>query len=373
MTLERVAPTFTQQWTEQGFTDLTTIQQKVMPQLSRGEDVLYTAPTGSGKTLAYLLPALEKIDISQKQMQVLILASSHELVMQIQEVIRDFTNNSDMVSQALIGGANIKRQIEKLKKKPHIVVGTPGRILELIDRKKLKVHQVNTMILDEADQLFVPEHEPTIEMIIKHTPKQKQFVMTTATYSDVLSEKAKEFMTAPQEITVDRHDEVLPDLAHGYIVTPSREKVDRLRQVIRHEASQPLVFFNDIGSLNVAEEKLLYHNLTVKSLHGDVDKQKREQAIREFRQGKLDALLATDVAARGLDIKGLTLVIAMDVPKQVDQYLNRSGRTGRLGSDGGEVLSILNQSERDELKKKLKSQDFILTEYTLERGKRKQV
>ncbi|WP_017470832.1 DEAD/DEAH box helicase [Amphibacillus jilinensis] len=359
-----------QAWQNQGYQAMTPIQESVMPLLLADHHVIASSPTGSGKTLAYLLPMLEKLDPEQKQMQVLILASSHELVMQIYRVVQTFTLDSHLNTLALIGGANIKRQIEKLKKKPQLVVGTPGRILELVQQKKLKMHQVKAIILDEADQFMTTEHENTIERIIKSAPKASQRAVFSATISDAFIDSIGKYVDQPKVVHIDREDAGTPEVTHQYLICEVREKVDILRKLIRNESIQPLVFFKDISDLNVFFEKLTHHRLKVASLHGEVTKQLREKAIRAFNQGELDVLLATDVAARGLDIKHLHTVIQLDVPREVDQYVHRAGRTGRLGSEGGEVLSIITANELKQLKKLTSQLNLVLNRVQLMKGQR---
>ncbi|WP_117168704.1 DEAD/DEAH box helicase [Paraliobacillus sediminis] len=356
-------------WENAGFDAPTQVQEQAVPLIIEGKDVIVESPTGSGKTLAYLLPILQEIDINQKQVQVVILASSHELVMQIYHEVQNWTKDSDISGIALIGGANIKRQIEKLKKKPQLIVGTPGRVLELIKQKKLKVHQVKTIILDEADQLLVPEHKANLFTIIKSTPSERQMLLFSATLPEALALEAQSFMVAPETIRVNREDAGTPDVTYSYLLCEAREKIDVLRKIVRNENIQALVFFRDIGNLSVMAEKLNYKGMRIGELHGDLNKQEREKAIREFGKNELELLLATDVAARGLDIKDLSHVIQMDVPADSKQYIHRSGRTGRLGASGeGNVLSIITTAEERMLKSISRELDIELVEKVLQKG-----
>lgn len=356
-------------WANAGFDAPTQVQEQAVPLIIEGKDVIVESPTGSGKTLAYLLPILQEIDINQKQVQVVILASSHELVMQIYHEVQNWTKDSDVSGIALIGGANVKRQIEKLKKKPQLIVGTPGRVLELIKQKKLKVHQVKTIILDEADQLLVPEHKDNLFTIIKSTPSERQMLLFSATLPEKLALEAQSFMIDPETIRVNREDAGTPDVTYSYLVCEARDKIDVLRKIVRNENIQALVFFRDIGNLSVMAEKLNYKGMRIGELHGDLNKQEREKAIREFGKNELELLLATDVAARGLDIKDLSHVIQMDVPADSKQYIHRSGRTGRLGASGeGNVLSIITNAEERMLKSICRELDIELVEKVLQKG-----
>ena len=176
LNIEQLEPFLEKAWEQSGFSTLTPIQHKAIPLIIDGKDVIAESPTGSGKTLAYLLPIIERIEVEQKHTQVMILASSQELVMQLNQELQAWTKDSGITSATLIGGANIKRQIEKLKKHPHIVLGTPGRIQELLKVKKLKVHKLTKLVLDEGDQLITPEHIATIKGIINSTPKERSLV-----------------------------------------------------------------------------------------------------------------------------------------------------------------------------------------------------
>ncbi|MCD7036513.1 DEAD/DEAH box helicase [Metabacillus sp. GX 13764] len=348
--IKKLSPFLQQAWEKAGFADLTPIQEKAIPLLLEGKDVIGQSPTGTGKTLAYLLPILERLDPSIKQLQAVILASSHELVMQITEEIQKWTAGSEYKGASFIGGANIKRQVEKLKKPPQIAAGTPGRIHELIKMKKMKMHQVKTIIIDEGDQLLVPAHLPTVQQIIKSTLSERQMALFSATLPEATETAAKELMKDP--VVVRAEDAPKSQAEHIYFVCEQRDKLSMLERVVRANPVKTLAFMRDIGNLTVASEKLEYDRIPAGVLHSDSGKQDREAALKGFRSGKHSLLLATDVAARGLDIKELQQVIHADFPADMDQYVHRSGRTGRLGSEGtGLVVSLVTEREERELKK----------------------
>ena len=347
---ENMKPFIQEAWMKSGFAQPTPIQQKAIPHIVEGKDVIAESPTGTGKTLAYLLPLLEKINPDQQSPQALILASSRELVMQINEEVRIWSEGSNINGAAFIGGANVKRQLEKLKKHPQVIAGTPGRINELIAQKKLKMHEVKTIVLDEGDQLLVPEHMATIRNIVKTTLKDRQVMMFSATLPPVTEEVAREFMNEPLTIKVDKSEKMESKVDHIYFVVEKRDKFKILEKISRLEGMKGLAFLNDIGELTVIGEKLKYKEVQVGLLHGESNKVDREKALRKLRSGKSPLLLATDVAARGLDIKGLTTVIHVDLAANNDQYVHRSGRTGRAGADGT-VISIVTEREERELKK----------------------
>ena len=366
--LENMKPFIHQAWMKSDFAQPTPIQIKAIPYIVDGKDVIAESPTGTGKTLAYLLPTLEKINADQQSPQVLILASSRELVMQINEEIRIWSAGSNIVGAAFIGGANVKRQLEKLKKRPQVIVGTPGRIYELIAQKKLKMHEVKTIVLDEGDQLLIPEHMATIRNIVKSTLKDRQVMMFSATLPVETEQAAQEFMNEPLTIKVDKTEKMQSKVDHIYFVVEKRDKAKILEKISRLEGMKGLAFINDIGELTVIGEKLKYKDIQVGMLHGESNKVDREKALRKLRSGKSPLLLATDVAARGLDIKGLTTVVHVDLAANNDQYVHRSGRTGRAGADGT-VISIVTEREERELKKIARELDIPLVKKELYQGK----
>lgn len=354
-------------WQKSNFSSPTEIQEKAVPPILEGKDVIAQSPTGTGKTLAYLLPILNKIDAGKKDAQAIILASSRELVMQILEEVRIWSEGSGIERTALIGGANVKRQLDKLKKKPQIIVGTPGRIVELMNMKKLKVHEVKTVVFDEGDQLFSKEHLKAVDQIIKATLKDKQILVFSATLSELTEELAKARMNNPEVIKA-QVDQKLPDsLEHVYILCEERDKITTLRKLLNIGPIQVLTFSNDINELSSMASKLEYDGVAVGMLHRDTTKQERETAIQRFRDGKTRLLLATDVASRGLDIKGLTHVAQLEVPKDEEQYIHRAGRTGRAGAQGT-VVSIITEQELKKLLRLGEKLGIELTEKRLYKG-----
>ncbi len=343
-------PPFLQEaWKKEGFETATNIQEQAFAPIINGEDVVAESPTGTGKTLAYLLPLLSKIQVDSMHLQVVILASSHELVMQIHQEIIKWSAGSGIRSASFIGGANIKRQLEKLKKKPHIAVGTPGKIMELISQKKMKMHEVKTIVLDEGDTLIVPEHFNTVYSIIKSTMKERQLLLFSATVTNNMTEEMAEIMVNPHSISVKKDDSFDGKVDHIYFICGKREKMFVLEKIARLHDVKALVFMKDISDIQYNESKLNYKDLQVTSLHADSNKSEREKAIKGFRKGVFPMMLCTDVAARGLDIKGLTTVVHYDLPRTEEQYTHRSGRTGRAGNNGT-VISIITASEEKELK-----------------------
>ncbi|RBP93078.1 superfamily II DNA/RNA helicase [Cytobacillus firmus] len=352
--IQNMKPFIQEAWKKSAFAQPTTVQAEAVPLALEGRDIIAESPTGTGKTLAYLLPVLENIDPDKQAVQAVILASSQELVMQILSEIQKWAEGSGIKAASFIGGANVKRQLEKLKKHPHIALGTPGRVLELIKQKKLKMHEVKTVVLDEGDQLLVPEHAQTVQNIVKSTLKERQVLLFSATLPPVVEQLAKE-LTADAEVIRVEKDETIQaaGVDHIYFVAEARDKIKMLEKISRLEDIKALVFVKDIGNLTVMAEKLDFKSISSSTLHSDLSKFDRQKAIKNFRTGKTNMLIATDVAARGLDIKGVTHVVHFDFPKDMNQYVHRSGRTGRFGASGT-VISLVTEREERELKKMAK-------------------
>lgn len=335
--------TLRQKWK---FETTTKVQDEMIPAMLEGRDVVAQSPTGSGKTLAYVLPILNKVDGSKKSTQALIVAPSQELAMQIVEVIREWSAGTNITVQQLIGGANMARQIEKLKKKPTIVVGTPGRLHDLVKSKKLKLKEIEIIVLDECDQLLNRDYRVIVKSFIEGASPNRQVVLVSATINDEIRLVACRMMKDPVQIEIKPEEMVnVGKVVHSFVKVGEREKTDALRKLANIEGIRGLAFVNNIDQVWLKEMKLKYRDAKVVSLHANMNKEQRKKSLEDFRNGKARILLATDLAARGLDIQGLTHVIHVDLPLTVEQYLHRSGRTGRAGADG-EVLTLL--SDKDE-------------------------
>ena len=327
------------------------VQDEMIPAMLEGKDVVAESPTGSGKTLAYVLPILNKVDGSKKQTQALIVAPSQELAMQIVEVIREWTAGTDITVQQLIGGANSARQIEKLKKKPTIVVGTPGRLNELARANKLKLKEIQIVVLDECDQLLSREYRVTVKSFIEGAAYGRQVVVVSATITEEIKLVANRLMFEPVHIEIKPEDMVqVGKVVHSFIKVDERDKTEMLRRLANIEGLSGLAFVNNIDQVLMKETKLKYRDAKVVTLHSDMKKEERKKALDAFRKGEARILIATDIAARGLDIEGLTHVIHVDVPRTIEQYTHRSGRTGRAGADG-EVLTLLSFKDEKDYKK----------------------
>lgn len=334
---------------KQNIIEPTAIQQQVIPLLLEGRDVIGQSYTGSGKTLAYLCPTLLKIDENVKQAQALILAPTHELVMQIyrqaQQLIRD--GQMHIGCQSIIGEANINNQIVKLKEKPQLLVGTPGRILDLIKKRKINCQTIRTVIIDEADNLLDNTNQQTMQDIIKSMLRDRQLAAFSATISNHAMELLQQTMQDAAVVRIAEQAKMNPHIQHFYLISEQREKFVQLRKLLHaldEEAQRILIFMNDGPELDFLVDKLNYHKIRTYSLHGIVSKEERQKAMEEFRKGKIKVLVSSDLAARGLDIPDITHVINMDFPAEPNEYIHRAGRTAR-GERQGQCYSIVNPRE----------------------------
>lgn len=355
--------------TDMGFTNPTPVQQQAIPYLLEGKDLIIESQTGSGKTLAYLLPILEKMDPASNRVEAVILTPTHELAMQVVKVTEDLIDQTGLKVQALIGGASVKRQVDRLKLKPQLVVGTPGRILELIKQKKLSMHFVRTIVVDEADEVLKLGAKKEAEAIIRSALRDRQLAFFSATVSPELRSWASQWVQDIEEKVQIASDSFTPSgIQHYYMKCDERDKLETVRKL--YHALQPasaIVFVNDTELIAEVQEKLRYSGLNIEALYGDAEKQERARVIQGFRDKRFPLLLATDVAARGLDFPDVTLVINLELPVSEDHYLHRAGRTGRMGRKGI-VVSVAAQNELFIIEKFAKRLGIHITEKELYAG-----
>ncbi|MEC0237663.1 DEAD/DEAH box helicase [Paenibacillus kribbensis] len=354
---------------EHEITQPSPVQAQAIPEIMKGKHVLARSQTGTGKTLAYLLPLLQAIDPQKKATQKMILAPSQELAMQIVREGQRYGEQRGIRVLGLIGGAAIKRQIEKLKDHPQLVVGTPGRVRELIAAKKLKMHNITTIVIDEVDQMFQLGGAGDVKNILGTAQRDRQLVFLSATLNDEIQALAKHEMNDYVEIGIDPDQKTASGLEHYYFVTEERDKVDMLRRLVRHfNPRKALVFVNTTNAIGEIEAKLNHMGLTTASLYGDADKVTRSNVLARFREDKLKVLIASDVAARGLDIEGLEMVIHFDPATDSQAYVHRAGRTGRMGRKGL-VVSVVTERETFIMRKFSRELDINITERALYGGR----
>ena len=355
---------------KQNITEPTAIQEIAIPEILNNQDVIAQSHTGSGKTLAFLAPLFQKIDTDKREMQVLILAPTHELVMQINNQITLLAENSGIPARSatIIGGANVDKQIKKLKEKPHFIVGSAGRILELIKKKKISAHTLKTIVLDEADNLLDNTNTNTIQDIIKSTLRDRQICLFSASISNNTLELAKSFMKDSIILRNEKEAEMNPNIQHFYILGDRRDKFENLRKLIVAEnPERALIFVNQNDSMQEISEKLQYHKQELYVMRGNINKEERKRALDSFRQGKVKLLVSSDLTARGLDIKEITHVIHLDCPSSPQEYLHRAGRTAR-GKKNGKSISLVTQKDLSTLNKYQKKFNITINEAKLSHG-----
>jgi len=331
---------------KQDITEPTPIQIAALPVLLAGKDAYLHAETGTGKTLAYLLPLFCRLDVALAATQIVIVAPTHELAIQIQRQCCDLAQNAGRAVRTLllIGGTSTDRQIDKLKKKPHVVVGSPGRIGELIAKGKLKTQNIFSIVIDEADRLLNEESLQSVRAIIQAAPSTRQLVFASAT---VEADSASAIKTlAPDSVMLQAGAAAVNEnIEHLYLICEERDKPDELRKLLHAldpERAMVFVHRNDVAERIAA--KLEHHKIPVADINAALNKLDRKYAMDGIRSGEIRVLIASDVAARGLDIKGVTHVFNFDVPTLSKAYLHRVGRTGRAGAKGLAV-SLLTEIE----------------------------
>ncbi len=351
-------------------TEPTPIQVQSVESLAGGKDAFISSETGTGKTLAYLLPLLGNINPETAGLQAIVIAPTHELCVQVQNQIQKLLQNSGLPfrSQLLIGETNLKRQIEKLKKKPHVVVGSPGRVLELIKMKKLKVHLVKSIVIDEIDRLLVGKSLESIRAIIKSTLKERQMIFVSATEQKECVQEAMSLSSGLVKINA-KSSRINPDIQHLYFVEEERKKIDLLRRLIH--AAKPkrcIVFVHRNEKVDLLTSKLEYHKLAIAQIHKDCSKLERKKALDDFRSGHSAVLISSDISSRGLDIKGVSHIFNLDVPTKSEDYIHRAGRTGRAGANGS-AITLTTPQEIKVVQKHARNLKIEIKEGLLKNGK----
>lgn len=354
----------------QGIVTPTEIQRRVIPEAMKRKDLIVRSETGMGKTLAYLLPLFGRLNAGIREMQAIILSPTHELAIQILRQIEHLSQSSQvkLTSAPIIGDVNIKRQIELLKEKPNIIVGSPGRVLELIKDRKISAHTIKTIILDEADRLLDDRNLENVRAIIKSTLKERQLMMFSATISPEAESRGKELMKEPEVIKGEEKLSVPDTIEHICFLVERRDKFEVLKKLLRIiEPQRAIIFVKDLAEVGEFTVKLQYHSFKVDGIHGADMKQDRKKAMEDFRSGRIQLLVASDLAARGLDLTDITHVFNLNLPETPGDYLHRAGRTGRNGRDGTSVC-IATRNELQLLRKYEKALNIAIKPKTMYNG-----
>ena len=332
--------------TEMGFKDFTDIQKQAIPLIEAGTDLIGHSQTGTGKTAAFTLPFLEKIDYNNPHVQALVICPTRELAVQVQTEIEKIGKYlPQLKTTAIYGGASMHRQIKALKRKPQIVVGTPGRLLDMTNRNLVKLKNLEYLVLDEADEMMKMGFKEDIEKIINQSNTNRQTVMFSATMPKQIVKLTKQYMTNPEMISVVSDEETNSDITQYYYQVQPKHKVDAVTRLLQvYQPKLTLIFCNTKRKVDQVTIALTQKGYNVNKIHGDLSQPSRMQVLESFHQGVLDILVATDVAARGLDIKNVEVVVNYDVPEKPEFYVHRIGRTGRIGNKG---LALMMVSGRD--------------------------
>ena len=319
-----------------GYTISTPVQAGCIPPMLAGKDVIAKAPTGTGKTMAFGLPIIERMDRESEAVQALILAPTRELAIQITQELREVAvYHEGLRVVCLYGGEPIGKQINALKRKPQIVVATPGRLSDHMKRRTVTVKEVQTVVLDEADRMLDMGFTHDVTRILDKIPNRKNLGMFSATISREVMDISWVYQRDPEEITVQATKENKPDILQYRIEVPSDQKVDTIARIITGEKLERVMCFcNTKGSTERLTKFLQMRGLDAQCIHGDIPQRKREAVMALFREGKLRVFVATDVAARGIDVDDVDAVFNYDVPDENEYYIHRIGRTGRAKRHG---------------------------------------
>lgn len=339
-------PELMQAITELGFENPTPIQERAIPALIAGGDVLGQAQTGTGKTAAFAFPLLEKIDFERRSVQGLILAPTRELASQVAEAIFQYGKHAGARVLAIYGGSSYARQIKRLEGGVHIVVGTPGRVIDLIDKGALDLSGVRYLVLDEADEMLKMGFIDDVETILKATPTERQTALFSATLPPMIRQLAQKYMHTPETVTIEHKTLTVPAIEQRYYLVDDASKLAAVARLLEvEEITSALIFVRTkLGAAQLADD-LLSRSFAVEALHGDMAQDARETVMKRFRRGQISVLVATDVAARGLDIEDMSHVINYDVPYDAEDYVHRIGRTGRAGK-AGVAITLVTPRER---------------------------
>ena len=336
--------------TEMGFEEFTDIQAKTIPLLKEGKDVIGHSQTGTGKTAAYTIPILENINYESNLIQAIILCPTRELAVQVKREIDKIGKYIQKLKTVCVyGGEPISKQINALRKKPQIIIGTPGRTIDHINRKLIKLHDVKFVILDEADEMLKMGFKEDIEIILSATNKTHQTMMFSATMPKQIQQIAKRYMNDPVHITVVQGEEANKDITQYYYNVNEKNKNEAVTRLLHiYNPKLTLIFCNTKRKVDDVTRELIKKGYNVDKIHGELPQTARLDVLNKFHHEVLDILVATDVAARGLDIKNVGVVINYDVPDKAEFYVHRIGRTGRIGNKGY-AFALVNRKDMSRL------------------------
>lgn len=350
---------------EIGYVTATDIQEQAIPLLLKGKDLIGRSRTGTGKTAAFGVPAIESINSEYRHAQVLVLAPTRELAMQISSEMKKFSRFHKGLSIATVyGGASMSDQIKELRQ-AQVVVGTPGRLMDHIRRKTLKLKHIHMVVLDEADEMLNMGFIEDIETILSEVPEKRQTVLFSATMSAPLLKISQTFLSNPSTVDVDSKDKSKATIEQTYYQVAHNKKREVLTLLMHTNRQRSIVFCNTKSMVDTLAESLRKQGFQASALHGDMTQAARSQVMQEFRRGSVQTLIATDVAARGIDVDDIDVVINYDLPQSFEYYIHRIGRTGRAGKSGLSQTLISNNKQKATLRSLMKYTGTTIEERTL--------
>ncbi|NOT10930.1 MAG: DEAD/DEAH box helicase [Methylococcaceae bacterium] len=325
-----------------GYETPSPIQAQVIPHMMQGRDVLGQAQTGTGKTAAFALPILSRIDLKQRDPQVLILAPTRELAIQVAEAFQRYAAHlKGFHVLPIYGGQDYSTQLRQLKRGAHVVVGTPGRVMDHMRKGTLTLERLSVLVLDEADEMLRMGFIDDVEWILEQTPENRQTALFSATMPPVIRKIAQEYLDAPEQITIKVTTSTAINIRQRFCMVSGVHKLDALTRILEAETFDGMIIFVRTKTATVElAEKLEARGFSASAINGDMSQSLRERSIAHLKSGKLDILIATDVAARGLDVDRITHVVNYDIPYDTESYIHRIGRTGRAGRTGDAILFI---------------------------------
>jgi superfamily II DNA/RNA helicase len=334
-----------------GFETPSEIQKRGIVKMIEGRDIIAQAQSGTGKTATFTIGMLESLDIESKSTQVLIMSHTRELSQQIYNVIKNISKYMKININLSAGGVSMSDNIESLRKNPHIIIGTPGRVLDMIHKKFIRVNSLKMLILDEADELLSHIFITQIYDIFQNLPPNIQVCLFSATMNESFFSITNKFMRDPVKILVKTNELTLEGIKQFYIDIEKNEfKYDTLCDIYANiSITQSIIYCNSIKIVDIISNKLNNDNFSVACIHGNMNQQERNQVVKEFRDGKSRVLISTDLLSRGIDIQQISIVINYDVPKNIDNYIHRIGRSGRYGRKGVAINFVTN-NDREQLR-----------------------
>lgn len=354
----------------QGIREATPVQEQAIPVVRAGRDCIVQAQTGTGKTLAFLLPIIEKLKPQAEVAQALVVTPTRELAIQIAKVAKTVGEAAGISSLVIYGGQDIERQKQKLRRHPQLIIGTPGRLLDHLRRRTIDLSQVNKVVLDEADEMMRLGFIEDVELLLKETAPDRQLMLFSATMPDRIKALSLRYMQTPENIAVKSEHVTLDAIEQVIVDTTEETKIDKLCELINQD--QPylaMVFCHTKQRAHMVTMALAARGYLVDELHGDLSQVQRALVLKRFRKAELQILCATDIAARGLDIEGVTHVFNYDIPHDAENYIHRIGRTGRAG-EHGKAVTFVNARQYDLLRRIESGIKSRIEKQRSERGRR---